>query len=94
MKVYGRHATANSIKTSSGRVKTKLKHDLDVWIFIYLFGVIWDCFNYALFHASVADPGFPGGGGRGPATQALFGENVCKNERIRSRRGACVRHAP
>ena len=51
---------------------------------------------------SVADPGFPmggghgpiGGGGRGPPTQVLFGENVCENERIESHRGACTRHAP
>ena len=36
----------------------------------------------------VADPGFPvGGGGHGPPTRVLFGENVCKNERIGSRRG-------
>ena len=40
----------------------------------------------------VADPGFPmggcncWGGGCGPPTQALFGENVCKNERIGSHR--------
>ena len=31
----------------------------------------------------VADPGFPVGG-RGPLMQALFGENVCENERIGS----------
>ena len=34
---------------------------------------------------SGADPGFPvggGGGGRQPLTQALFGENIYKNERI------------
>ena len=30
---------------------------------------------------SVADPGFPEGG-RGPPMWALFGENVCENERI------------
>ena len=41
-----------------------------------------------------ADPGFPVGGrgpvlkGRGPPTRVLFGKNVCKNERIGSRRGA------
>ena len=43
----------------------------------------------------MADPGFPvGGAGRapirggcGPPTWALFGENVCKNERIGSHRG-------
>ena len=40
----------------------------------------------------VADPGFPGGGhgpvrGRGPPMQALFGKNVCKNERIGSHGG-------
>ena len=32
--------------------------------------------------------------GRGPPTQALFGENVCENERIGSHREACARHAP
>ena len=51
---------------------------------------------------AVADPGFPVGGGwgvggwggvhplggRGPPTWALFGENVCENERIGSHRGA------
>ena len=42
--------------------------------------------------STVADPGFPVGGhgpvrGHGPLTQALFGENVCENERIGSRRG-------
>ena len=48
----------------------------------------------------VADPGFPVGGrapvrgGCGPPTWALFGENVCKNERIGSHRGACAGHAP
>ena len=43
----------------------------------------------------VADPGFPvgggvdplGGGGRVPPTWALFGENVCENERIGSHGG-------
>ena len=40
----------------------------------------------------MADPGFPIGGvhplgGRGPPTQALFGENVCENERIGSHGG-------
>ena len=33
-------------------------------------------------------------GGRGPATQVLFGKNVCKNERIGSRRRPCTGHAP
>ena len=35
-------------------------------------------------------------GGRGPPMQVLFAENVCKNERIGSRRGggACAGHAP
>ena len=33
----------------------------------------------------MADPGFPIGGRR-PPTQAFFGENVCENERIGSRR--------
>ena len=48
---------------------------------------------------AVADPGFPVGGvdrlgGCGPPTRVLFGENVCKNERIGSRRGggACARN--
>ena len=37
---------------------------------------------------TVADPGFPvGGGGPGPPTRVLFGKNVCQNERIGSRRG-------
>ena len=44
---------------------------------------------------TVADPGFPVGG-RGPPTWALFGENVCENERIGSHGGggACAGHAP
>ena len=44
---------------------------------------------------TVADPGFPVGGGgapsrwwgRQPLTWVLFGENICKNERIGSRWG-------
>ena len=42
---------------------------------------------------AVADPGFPVRGrapvrgGHGPPTWVLFGENVCKNERIGSHRG-------
>ena len=40
----------------------------------------------------MADPGFPVGGGGSP-TRVLFGENVCENERIGSRRGACTQHA-
>ena len=49
---------------------------------------------------AVADPGFPIGeawnhkGGCGPPTRALFGENVCKNERIGSRRGWRVPGTP
>ena len=50
---------------------------------------------------TVADPGFPvGGGGRAPVrgvwTQmwALFGENVCKNERIGSHGGGVRRARP
>ena len=35
-----------------------------------------------------------GGGGRRPATQALFGENVCENERIGSSWGARAGGAP
>ena len=43
----------------------------------------------------MTDPGFPVGGvdplrGRGPPMQALFGENVCKNEKI----GHVRWHAP
>ena len=46
--------------------------------------------NYQL--NAVADPGFPVGGhapirGHGPLMWMLFGENVCKNERIGSHRG-------
>ena len=33
-------------------------------------------------------------GGCGPQKQALFGKNVCENERIGSRGGACTWHAP
>ena len=33
-------------------------------------------------------------GGHGPPTWALFGENVCENERIGSHRGACTGHSP
>ena len=46
---------------------------------------------------TVADPGFPVGGGvhplggHGPPMQVLFSENVCENERIGSHRG---RRAP
>ena len=48
---------------------------------------------------TVADPGFPVGGvhplgGRGPPTWALFGENVCENERIGSHRGRAPGTAP
>ena len=51
------------------------------------------------FINAVADPGFPVWGrepirGCGPLTQALFGENVCENERIESHRGTCTGHAP
>ena len=38
-----------------------------------------------------ADPGFPMGGGRGPPTLVLCGENVCENERIGSRSGGVRR---
>ena len=46
----------------------------------------------------MADPGFPVGGGVDPLggeslTQALFGKNVCENERIGSRRGGGVHPA-
>ena len=50
---------------------------------------------------SVVDPGFPVGGGhvhplggREPPTRALFGENVCKNERIGPHRGGVRRARP
>ena len=33
-------------------------------------------------------------GGHGPPTWALFGENVCENERIGSHRGVCQAHPP
>ena len=52
----------------------------------------WIICNIHVFVA-VADLGFPIGGHapirgeRGPPTLALFGENVCKNERIGSHRG-------
>ena len=48
----------------------------------------------------MVDPGFPVGGcraigGRRPPTWALFGENVCENERIGSHwGGACASGAP
>ena len=50
-------------------------------------------FTLSLNHfVSVADPGFPVGGrgpirGHGPPIRALFGENVCENERVGSCRG-------
>ena len=52
----------------------------------------FNCCLYRQLRISVADPGFPIGGvhplgGCGPPIQALFGENVCKNERIGSHRG-------
>ena len=45
---------------------------------------------------SVADPGFPVGGGEGrqPLTLALFGKNVCENERIGSCWGGGRRRRP
>ena len=48
---------------------------------------------------AVADPGFPVGGvhplgGHGPPTWALFGVNVCENERIGSHRGWRARGTP
>ena len=54
----------------------------------------------AVYCISVADPGFnvwgvdPLGGGVDLPTRVLFGENVCQNERIGSRRGACAGHEP
>ena len=57
-------------------------------------------YKYQLLTGSVADLGFPVEGhgpirmGHGPLMQVLFGENVCKNERIGSCRGACTWHAP
>ena len=47
----------------------------------------------------MADPGFPVGGrapvrGRGPRMRVLFGENVCKNERIGFHRGWCAPGTP
>ena len=47
----------------------------------------------------VVDPGFPVGGhapirGCGPLTWVLFGENVCKNERIGSHRGHALGTPP
>ena len=49
-------------------------------------------FIFIFIYFPVADPGFAVGGcepvrGHGPLTQFLFGENVCENERIGSRRG-------
>ena len=59
--------------------------------------------RYKIFDIiAVADPGFSMGGGgghgpirgHGPPMWVLFGENVCKNERIGSCRGACAWYAP
>ena len=41
--------------------------------------------SISISFVSGADPGFPVGGANpclGPPTRALFGENVCKNEKI------------
>ena len=62
---------------------------------IFLFPALQSNLHLKPLYTSVADPGFPvggactrwGGGGRGPPTWALFGENVCKNERIGSHGG-------
>ena len=49
---------------------------------------------------TVADPGFPVGGGRGPVMGGVdlrrrhFTENVCENERIGYRRGGVRRARP
>ena len=58
-------------------------------------------YHVTIVHVSVADPGFPVGGGmdplgggHGPLMRVLFGKNVCKNERIGSHKGACTPHAP
>ena len=74
-------------------------HQETSWLIIkYICMLKVTCFNGVLTNkykcTSVADPGFPVGG-RGPPTWALFGENVCENERIGSHRGgACTRHTP
>ena len=54
-----------------------------------------------LEHTSVADPGFPVGGGRGPRTGAMdprgglrFKSFACQNERIWTRRGGARRARP
>ena len=51
--------------------------------------------------SSVADPGFPVGGGvlthwggHQPLMHTLFGENVCENERNGSCWGGCMLAAP
>ena len=46
----------------------------------------YSAFNIIILNSG-ADPGFLVGGGHGPLTKALFGENVCENERIGSRGG-------
>ena len=45
------------------------------------------------YTSSVADPGFPVRG-HGPVRGALFGKNVCENERIGSRRGGMLPARP
>ena len=62
-------------------------------LFLVIITLVSYRINVVLDIYAGADPGFPVGGPwtrlgrRGPLTWVLFGENVCENERIGSRRG-------
>ena len=78
---------SNGIFAKKAKLFTKKESTIKLQILINLL--------VNMLSVTVSDPGFPVGGGRGPLTLALFGENVCKNERIGSHRGCvCPAHPP
>ena len=81
---------AKWLRNASGQIKDGLSKE----VLLCIPDPSYTYFPTKIYGESVADPGFPLGGGRQPPTRTLFSENVCENKRNRSCCGGHVPAAP
>ena len=90
----------NSNDTYSNECRVRHFVVIPTQIMNHTLWVAYLLFRNVIILVPMADPGFPVGGtcthwgGHGPPMRALFGENVCENERIGSHMEWCAPGTP